>query len=143
MGGTMSSGINSGRGRFQIKNDDTQLAECLTRCLKPWVQSPAQHRLGATVHTCGPSLPVVEARRSQIQSHRWLHSEYEASLSYMRPCVKTNNNKPTHREHGHVYRELPARETATTRSVVTFLGLSTLCHNHAERAWLQSPEIQT
>lgn len=49
------------RGLFQMKNNDTQLTECSTRRLKHWVQSPAQHKLGAVVHTWDPSLSVAEA----------------------------------------------------------------------------------
>lgn len=38
---------------------------------------------------CNP-MWEVEAGRSGIQGHFWLHSEVEAILGYMRPCLKKN-----------------------------------------------------
>lgn len=59
----------------------------------------------------------------------------------MRPCVKTNNNKPTHRENGQFYRELvPAREMVDTPSLVSVLSLCTLYHKHTKR-WVRSSQI--
>ena len=44
------------------------------------------------VHICHPSTWEMEAGGSGVQGHPWLHSEFEASLGYMRPCLKTINS---------------------------------------------------
>ena len=40
---------------------------------------------GKTAHACNPNTWEGEAGRSDIQSPPQLHSEFEVSLSYMRP----------------------------------------------------------
>ena len=39
------------------------------------------------------SILVVEAERSGIQGHPWLHGELQASLGYRRLCLKTKNEE--------------------------------------------------
>ena len=38
-------------------------------------------------------VPVTPARGSEDQGRHWLHSKFEASLGYMRPCLKNKKNK--------------------------------------------------
>lgn len=38
--------------------------------------------------SCNPSTQGVEARGLEVQSHPWLYSWLEASLLYMRSCLK-------------------------------------------------------
>lgn len=40
------------------------------------------------MHVCYPNTPEVEAGGSEVQDHPQLHSHLEASLGYMRPCLK-------------------------------------------------------
>ena len=47
-----------------------------------------QHPInGCHVHTYNPSTP--EAENGDIQGQHWMHSRFEASLSYMRPWFRT------------------------------------------------------
>lgn len=45
--------------------------------------------MGAVLNTCNPSTQEVQAGGSGVQSQSWLHSEVEASLSYMTHCLKS------------------------------------------------------
>ena len=38
-------------------------------------------------------MPAVEAGRSGVQGHSWLYSKVEASLGYMRLCLKTTQKR--------------------------------------------------
>lgn len=40
------------------------------------------------VHICNQNTWEVEAGGSEVQGHPWLHSEFEASLGYVRLCFK-------------------------------------------------------
>lgn len=48
-----------------------------------------------------PALRRWEAEGSEAQSHDWLHSKVEASLTYRGPCLKKMNGKKykKHRNH--------------------------------------------
>lgn len=52
---------------------------------------PILHSLAA--HTWHPSTGKVGAGGPGIQSHLHLHSKFQASLDYMRLCLKNANNK--------------------------------------------------
>ena len=46
------------------------------------------------IYTCNPrTQEVVEAGGSGVQDQLKLHSEFEASLDYLRTCFKTTNKK--------------------------------------------------
>lgn len=50
---------------------------------------PSVHEaLDTRAHICNLSTWDREARRLEVQSHRWLHRRFKASLNYMRPCLK-------------------------------------------------------
>lgn len=53
-------------------------------CMSP----PALHEPGLVVHTCNSKTQELEAGESEIQEHIELHNESEASLGYMKPCLK-------------------------------------------------------
>lgn len=40
------------------------------------------------VHVCHPNTQEAEAEGSEVQGQPWLHSEFEVTLGYMRPCLK-------------------------------------------------------
>ena len=50
----------------------------------------ARDRQGG-VHMCTPSTWKGKTGGSEVQGHPGLHSEFEASLSYLRPALKTNS----------------------------------------------------
>lgn len=54
---------------------------------------------GKTAHACNPNTWEGEAGRSDIQSPPQLHSEFEVSLSYMRPRLKKEKPKKKIRDH--------------------------------------------
>jgi hypothetical protein len=43
------------------------------------------------MHICEPSTWEVEAGGSEVRGYPQLHSEFEASLGYIRACLKTGN----------------------------------------------------
>lgn len=45
---------------------------------------------GVAALACDPNISEVEGRGPGVQGHSWLHSELQASLGYMKPCLKTN-----------------------------------------------------
>lgn len=45
------------------------------------------HKLGVVMYDCNPSTNEVGAEGAEIQGHLLLHSEFEASWGYMRPCL--------------------------------------------------------
>lgn len=49
--------------------------------------SPSTHKTGLEVQICNPSSWEEDMGRS-VQGHLWLYREFEASLSYMRSCLK-------------------------------------------------------
>lgn len=55
---------------------------------KPWVQSPSTTYTRHRVHTCNASTWKVEAGKANVQGCPQLHNELEASLGYMRSCLK-------------------------------------------------------
>lgn len=46
--------------------------------------------LSIVVNTYNPITLDVKAGGSEVQRHTWLHKEFEASLGFMRPCLKDN-----------------------------------------------------
>lgn len=40
------------------------------------------------VHACPPSIPVEEDGESDIEGHSWLCNKPEASLGYMKHCLR-------------------------------------------------------
>lgn len=55
---------------------------------KPWVLSPEPHKTGVEVQACNPSTYRVEAGRSEVRGQYLLHSRFEVSLAYLRPCLR-------------------------------------------------------
>lgn len=53
---------------------------CLQHCIKT----------GTVAYACDPNTEKVEAERTKDQGHPWLHIRFEASLRYMRSCLKAN-----------------------------------------------------
>lgn len=47
-------------------------------CIKPWVWSLGQNKVGKVAHAYNPALQQVEAGGSEIQP--WLHRQFEATL---------------------------------------------------------------
>lgn len=43
------------------------------------------------MHACNLSTLEVEAEKSEVQDHPQLHSEFKASLGYMRSCQNKQN----------------------------------------------------
>lgn len=43
------------------------------------------------VHSCNSNTWDMEAERSRIQGYSCPHSQFEANLGYMRPCIKQTN----------------------------------------------------
>lgn len=66
----------------------TPLVQCLMACRKPEGQSPAPQKPDVMVPAWGPSAEEVEVRRAGVQGHPQLHREFEASLGYIRLCLK-------------------------------------------------------
>ena len=62
-----------------------------------WHSSLGLYKSDVVAQTYQPSLQEVEAGKSEIQSYPWLH-RLEASLGYMRPCLKKKTK--TKREGG-------------------------------------------
>lgn len=56
------------------------------------VPSPALYKVDVETHTCHPSTGDVDAGGSGVEGHSWLHNELEASLGYIRLCLKTTIN---------------------------------------------------
>lgn len=56
--------------------------------MRPLVQSLTMHRVQMIVQ--------ASARGPEVQGHRQLHSEFEASLEYVRCCLK-KKNPPRHK----------------------------------------------
>ena len=46
---------------------------------------------GVAALACDPNISEVEGRGPGVQGHSWLHSEFQASLGYMKPCLKNRN----------------------------------------------------
>jgi hypothetical protein len=44
-------------------------------------------------YTCKPRAPEVEAGRPELQGYPWLHTEFEASMEYTKPCLKKKKKK--------------------------------------------------
>ena len=57
--------------------------------MRPLVQSLTMHRVQMIVQ--------ASARGPEVQGHRQLHSEFEASLEYVRRCLKEKKNPPRHK----------------------------------------------
>lgn len=58
-------------------------------------------------YVCNPSSWKAEAEGPEVQSHLWGHSEYKASLSYMRTYInniKNFYNKTSHKVIGIPFR---------------------------------------
>lgn len=49
------------------------------------------------VHACDPSIQEVEAGGSGVQDHPQLHSEFKASLAYVRPLQAQKQNILRHK----------------------------------------------
>lgn len=50
------------------------------------VQLRTKAKLGVVLsHTCDPRSWRVDSRTLRVEGHLWLHSDLEASLSYMKP----------------------------------------------------------
>lgn len=43
--------------------------------------------ISSTTHTCNPSTPEVEARKSDVQGHPWLYRELKTILRYSKCCL--------------------------------------------------------
>lgn len=56
--------------------------------MNPWVQFLVPHTLCVALQTCYLSTREAEAGGSEVQHHLSLHSKFEASLDYVRPCLK-------------------------------------------------------
>jgi hypothetical protein len=66
-----------------------QLVECFLACPKAWVQSLAPpHEWGVVMHAYKLRIWKTEAGDSRIQGHPQLYRKFEASLGYMRHCLK-------------------------------------------------------
>lgn len=63
------------------------------------VQSSELHRWGGAVHTCSLGTMEEEAGGLAVQSHTWLHREFEASLEYMRSCLEKPKDRQTDKKH--------------------------------------------
>lgn len=64
-------------------------AEGQTPC-DPWslVNSLESAKLGMVASVCTSCTQKVEARGKEVQGHPWLHTKFEASLDYKRPCLQ-------------------------------------------------------
>lgn len=60
---------------------DTVLA-CVHKALD-WVSTPTVLQCA-----CQPGVQQVEAGGQEVQGHLWLRGEFEASLGYMKACLK-------------------------------------------------------
>lgn len=58
----------------------------------------APYKLGRVTYTCKSSAWEVEARGSDVHGHPWLHSKFEASLSYRKPWSQNKTKKKGKRE---------------------------------------------
>lgn len=65
---------------------------CLVR-IRLWVQPLASQKLGMMAHTW--NLSTGEEGESEVQSHPWLGNEFEASLDYLRLCLKAKAKTKT------------------------------------------------
>lgn len=52
----------------------------------------APHKQAVVSHTCHPSIRKVEAGDLGGQDHPGLHGKLEASLSYMKPCLRNQKD---------------------------------------------------
>lgn len=62
-----------------------------TVCLayqSPGFKLPELCKPGVLTHAYDPSTQEMEARRLGVQDHPQLHSEFEATLGYMTPCLE-------------------------------------------------------
>lgn len=64
-----------------------QLVGCLPSIHKALGSIIALHKPSMVTRACNPSTWEVQAGGSRVQSHRWLYSEFEDSLSPMRELV--------------------------------------------------------
>lgn len=53
------------------------------------LRSPAPHKPRVVVQACNPS---TEAGRPEVHDPPQLHIQFEASLAYVRPCLKRKKN---------------------------------------------------
>ena len=72
---------------FHSKNkssivDVAQLGECLPNRHKVLSSIPALHKSSVVAHPYNPSTWEGKARRSEVQGHPLLHSEFEANLGH-------------------------------------------------------------
>jgi hypothetical protein len=56
--------------------------------MKSQVQAPVTHILGMVAHACNSSTLKGNAEKSEVQHQPQLHTEFESSMDYLRPCVK-------------------------------------------------------
>lgn len=68
--------------------DVAQLIQALPRILKPWVQSPQQHKTGYNSTHLQSQHLGGETGGSETRNPPWLHSEFHASSGYRRFCLK-------------------------------------------------------
>ena len=63
--------------------------------------SPVPHKPNMLGQANNSSTQGVEAGQSEFQSYPWLHSKFEASLSYMRSCSLRERRKKERRKENH------------------------------------------
>jgi hypothetical protein len=52
---------------------------------------PALYKLLVVACTYNPSIPEIEAGRSEVRGCIWLHSDFDAILDYVRLCLKVDS----------------------------------------------------
>lgn len=62
-------------------------------CIKPWIPSPVPHKLGVMTHTYTPNPQEANTEGLGVQGYPKLHSKFEGSLSNLRPCLATEEEK--------------------------------------------------
>lgn len=62
--------------------------QCLPKMHKSLGSSLRTPKTEHGAHACNPSTSKAEAGRSGVQNHPWLQSDFEASLDYMKYCIK-------------------------------------------------------
>jgi hypothetical protein len=65
-----------------------RLVEACLACTKPCDLFSVVHKLSVVVHMCEPSTWQVEAGRSEIQGHPWLHSKFKVSPGNIEPSLQ-------------------------------------------------------
>lgn len=70
-----------------LVGDVTQLVKCWLSIHDALGWIPRLYKLGVVLYTCNPSTLELEVGESRVQGYPWLHSEWEASLDYMRLCL--------------------------------------------------------